>query len=83
MDVVKAVCKCRNFSEDDLVIGVRQAPLETWGCGTWMGAMLLLILSGGTLLPFMIGYIIARNYFHPDYRCQFCNAKIEPKQFRA
>ncbi len=82
MDIIKAVCQCKDFSEEELVVGIREKLLENWSGWNWFFAILLVIISAGAILPFMLGWIVGGYYAFPVYRCQFCNRKIEKKDYR-
>jgi hypothetical protein len=79
MDVAKAVCKCKKMSEIDLVIAVRQRPIESWGCLTWIFNILMTLFTLGFWLFAVFGWVIASP---KEFRCQHCNRKIEKNQLR-
>ncbi len=83
MDTCKAVCWCKDMSESDHIVAIRQTPLEHWGFFTWISTILLVLVTGGGWLPFVVGWVLGRYWLSPTYRCQHCNAKIEKEQFRA
>ncbi len=81
-DAVRAVCKCRAFSEEDPVIGLRKKPLADWGAGTWTFVILLVLVTGGGAIAFVFGWVMGGYWLNPVYRCQVCAADIDKKQFR-
>ncbi len=84
MDMVKAVCECKNMSETDLVVAVQQERfgfIDKWGFLIWVAVFVLTLLTGGFWLVFIIGYHFD-DIVKPKYYCNQCNAVIQPKQFR-
>lgn len=82
--MIKAVCKCKNMSEDDLVVAVRRERfyfIEEWGVLIWIMVALLTFLTGGFWLLFIVGYHY-EDIFKPKYYCNQCGAMIPAKQFR-
>jgi len=46
LNIIKAVCECKNTSEDDLIVAVRCERfyfLETWDIWIWTGVVILSI----------------------------------------
>ena len=82
MDTMKAVCECKKRSEDDLVLAIRQQPIQGWGCLTWIIVMFLVLATAGGALPFILVWVFGGYWLTPTYRCQHCNAKIEKQAFR-
>jgi len=83
MDAVKAVCKCKKMSETETVIAVKQGVTSNWGCLTWLFNAFMLLITLGFWAFFMGGWIVGKMIGDPEYRCQFCNAVVRKKQFRA
>ena len=83
MDSTKAVCECKNFSESDKVIAIRQKPLETWGLFSWTFVLLLVLGTGGGAFPFVLGWVLGGYWLNPTYRCQFCRKAVNKNQFRS
>ena len=84
MNMVKAVCECKNMSEDDLVIAVQRerfAFIDNWTLWIWFAVVVLTLLTGGFWLVFIVGYHFD-DIFRPKYYCNQCDAIISPKQFR-
>jgi len=84
MNMVKAVCECKNMSEDDLVIAVQRerfAFVDQWTPWIWIAAIGLTLLTGGFWLLVIAGYHFD-DILRPKYYCNHCDATIPPKQFR-
>ena len=84
MNMVKAVCECKNMSEDDLVIAVQRerfAFIDEWTLWIWLAVAVLTLLTGGFWLVFIVGYHFD-DIFRPKYYCNQCDTVISPKQFR-
>ncbi len=84
MNMVKAVCECKNMSEDDLVVAVRRERfyfIEEWGILIWIMVAILTLLTGGFWLLFIAGYHYA-DLLKPKYYCNLCDVEIPSKQFR-
>ena len=84
MDAIRAVCKCKDYSENELVLAVKRTSFQfitEWGFFTILFVITLTILTGGLWLAVILGWkldeIIGNNY-----SCQFCNTKIDKKNFR-
>jgi hypothetical protein len=85
MDTIKAVCKCKDFSEDDLVIAVKRSSfqfIKEWGFFTELMVVILTIATGGAWLFFVLGYK-SNEIIGTKYSCQYCDAIIEKKNFRS
>ena len=82
MDAINAVCECRGRNEADLVLGIRKKPTEGWGAFKWLGLGCLLIATGGTLLPFIFGWVMLPYWLDPTYLCQHCGSEIEKQDYR-
>lgn len=82
MKTVKAVCNCKNFNENDLVIAVKEKPAERWGCLLWSINSFLVLITWGSWFTVLGGYYIFGYFLLPTYLCQFCNSEIEKNQFR-
>lgn len=82
MDIVKATCKCKHNSEKELVVAIREKPLERWGCLAWLFNLFLLFVTWGGWFPFIAGWVLGKYFLMPAYRCQFCNTKLSREQFR-
>ena len=84
MNMVKAVCECKNMSEDDLVVAVQRERfgfISEWTLWIWIVVTILSLLTGGFWLLFIVGYHYA-DILKPKYHCNQCNAEIPSKQFR-
>ena len=84
MNMVKAVCTCKNMSEDDLVVAVkaeRFAFVDRWKSWTWVLVIVFTFLTGGFWLLFIVGCHF-EDVFRPKYHCSQCDVVILPKQFR-
>ncbi len=84
MNMVKAVCECKNMSEDDLVVAVRRERfsfIDDWGVLIWIMVAILTLLTGGFWLLFIAGYHFG-DILKPKYHCNLCDAVIPSKQFR-
>ena len=84
MNMVKAVCECKNMSEDDLVVAVSRERfyfIEEWGVLIWVMVFILTLLTGGFWLLFIVGYHYG-DILKPKYHCNLCDAEIPSKQFR-
>jgi len=82
--MIKAVCTCKDMSEDDLVVAVRDerfAFLDKWKLGIWVMVVVLTFLTGGFWMLFIVGYHF-EDIFKPKYHCSQCDVVIQPKQFR-
>ena len=82
--MVKAVCECKNMSEDDLIIAVQRerfAFIDEWTLWIWLAVAVLTLLTGGFWLVFIGGWHFD-DIFRPKYYCNQCDAVISPKQFR-
>ncbi len=84
MNMVKAVCECKDMSETDLIVAVQNERfgfIDIWGFWTWASVFILTLLTGGFWLFFVAGYHF-NDIVRPKYYCNQCNAVIPPKQFR-
>lgn len=84
MDMVKAVCNCKNISENDLVVAVKRERfyfLEEWSSLIWIMVVILALLTGGFWLLFIAAYHY-KDILEPKYYCNQCDAVIPLKQFR-
>lgn len=84
MSSMKAVCKCKGYVEDNLVVPIKSGPLDftkEWGGWTMFGFWVFLLASGGVWFFIVLAWNI-QWIFSPPYFCQFCNEKIENSQFR-
>lgn len=81
MKTVKAVCNCKNFNENTLVIAVKESPAERWGCLLWSINLFLVLITWGGWLT-ILGIYVIYKYLSPTYLCQFCNSEIVKNQFR-
>ena len=82
MDSIKAVCQCKELSENEQVLAIRKYPLEDWGFWSWSINVSLLIMTGGGWAPFLIGWVLGGYFLTPTYKCQFCGKKIEKENYR-
>jgi len=83
MDAVKAICKCKQLSETEPVLAIKEKPLESWGFFTWIITIILVVVTAGGWLPFVIGWVLGSYFLAPTYRCQYCKSNIDKDQFRA
>ena len=84
MNIIKAVCECKNMSEDNPVVAVqseRFSFIDKWGLLLWILVFILTLLTGGFWLLFIVGYHFD-DIFRPKFYCNQCNAVIYPNQFR-
>ena len=84
MNIVKAVCSCKNSLEDDLVVAVQRERflfLDAWSLWIWIGAVLLTLMTGGFWLLAIVGYHFD-DIFRPKFYCSQCDRIVEHKQFR-
>ncbi len=84
MQIVKAVCECKKMSEDDLVVAVQRERfsfINKWSIWTWVGVVLLTLLTGGFWLLIIAGYHL-NDLIRPQYYCSQCERLIPPSQFR-
>ena len=85
METIKAVCECKNLSEDHLVISVKKERfdfIDGWGIFKWLLVLLLSILTAGVwilvILVWKSGEIV-----NPKYYCSQCKNRIPENQFRS
>ena len=81
---MKAVCNCKNNSENDLVIVIRKERLsffEKWSGGDWFGFWILALLTGGVWFLFVFGYY-SGYILDPPSACQFCDEEIPNENLR-
>ncbi|PFG11432.1 MULTISPECIES: STM3941 family protein [unclassified Marinobacter] len=84
MEIITAVCGCKELTEQNLVIAVKRERLgflEEWGSFTWLGVIASLIVTGGTWIFFILGFH-AGDILNPKYMCNQCRTTILPVQFR-
>ncbi len=84
MNMVKAVCECKNMSEDDLVIAVQRerfAFIDGWSGWIWVAVVVLALLTGGFWLLGIIGFHFD-DIFRPKFHCNQCDTIIVSRQFR-
>ncbi len=84
MNMVKAVCECKDFSEDDLVVAIQRrrfAFLDTWGFWIWLGVFILILMTGGFWIVVVLVYHFD-EIIRPKYYCSQCDEIVLPKQFR-
>ena len=82
--MVKAVCECKNDSEDDLVVAVQKnrfSFINDWSIWVWIGVVLMAMLTGGFWLLVIVGYHFS-DIFDPKYYCSQCERLVTSKQFR-
>src|SRR5690554_4394135 len=85
MQIISAVCQCRDFSEDNKVVAIKQnrfAFVEEWGVFIWIAALLMVFITGGFWIFLILGWHLG-DVLNPIYTCNQCNAEIQPKQFRS
>jgi hypothetical protein len=84
MSMVKAVCKCKDMSEDDLAVAIKEerfAFIQKWGFWTWVFVIMLTLLTGGIWLLFIAIYYF-KDILNPKYICNQCSRSVSPNQFR-
>jgi len=84
MNTIKAVCECRNMSEDDLVVAVQRDRfkfLDDWSVLIWIGVVIMVFVTGGFWLVGILAYHF-NDIFRPQYYCSQCEQLVLPKQFR-
>jgi hypothetical protein len=80
----KAVCACKDCSEQDNVVAVRESRFAffgKWGFFSWIFNFIVVLVFPGI----WIGAIIGWNFnaiFYPKYKCNQCGAELETKNFR-
>ena len=82
--MVKAVCECKNMSENDLIVAVKRERfyfIEKWGILIWIMVAVLTLLTGGFWLLFVLGYHF-EDILKPKYYCNQCGALIHLDQYR-
>jgi len=84
MSMVKAVCECKNNSEDDLVVAIQKDRfffINDWSIWIWLGITFIVIVTGGFWLFVIVGYHFS-DIFNPQYYCSQCERLVASKQFR-
>ena len=84
MNMIQAVCECKNMSETDLVIALKDEPFSfigKWSLWTWIAVFILTLLTGGFWLAVIFG-VHLKDIVKPKYRCNQCGRDIDPQQFR-
>lgn len=84
MNTIQAICECKNMSESDLVVAVKDEPfnfIASWSLWTWIAVFMLTLLTGGIWLAVIFG-VHLNDIIKPKYRCNQCNRDIHPQQFR-
>ncbi len=84
MNTIKAVCECRNMSEDNLIVAVQRDRfkfLDNWTILIWVGVVLMTLLTGGFWLVGIVSYHF-NDIFRPLYYCSQFERLVLPKQFR-
>ena len=85
MNTIKAICECKDFSEDDLVLAVKRTRfqwLTEWGVFKTLLTGVLILGTGGIWLCVVLGWK-ASEIISPNYNCQFCNQIIDKQHFRS
>ncbi|RLA66636.1 MAG: hypothetical protein DRQ78_03895 [Epsilonproteobacteria bacterium] len=84
MNMIQAICECKNMSEADFVIAVKDEPfsfIDKWGFWTWFVVFVLTLITSGIWLAVIFGAHLI-EILNPKYRCSQCNRDISPQQFR-
>jgi hypothetical protein len=84
MSSIKAICDCKDNSEDELVVVIqldRGGFFDRWGGPEWVLAVVLTIATGGGWIWVILGWNMSW-ILNPPYVCQFCGEEIENSQFR-
>ncbi len=84
MNTIKAVCECKNMSEEDLIVAVQRDRfrfLDEWSILTWIGVVIMMLITGGIWLIVVMVYHF-NDIFRPKYYCSQCEQLVSPKQFR-
>ena len=84
MSIVKAICDCKDRSEDDLVLAIKQGRFSwfnDWGFFKIMVTLILLLATDGIWIFFVLGWKLS-HIVDPPFLCQFCDSKIEKEQLR-
>ncbi len=84
--MVKAVCECKEFSEDNLVIALKRSRFQfitEWSALTSLMAIILILLTGGVWIGAIIGYKFSEIMGSNEHNCQFCNSVLNNKSLRA
>ena len=85
MEVVNAVCACKNMNERNLVLAISDGSFDfakRWGLLTWLAFLVLSFVTGGIWL-IAVGLWHVNDIAWPKYRCQFCRREIPKSQVRA
>jgi hypothetical protein len=61
MDTVAAICKCKSLSENNLVVAVREKPLESWGFFAWTFNIFMLVVTLGGWFLFALGWVMGED----------------------
>lgn len=80
--VLRGTCECRNYSEEDLVILIKEKLFQRWGCLLWAINGCLVLISHGTWIIVLIIWGLWKYFVLSQYICQFCDNRISKKQFR-
>ena len=84
MQTIKAVCECKNMSEEDQVVAVQRDRfkfLDDWSVLIWIGVVIMTLITGGFWLIGILTYHF-NDILRPQYYCSQCERLVFPKQFR-
>jgi len=76
MDIIKAICKCRDMDEGNIVLAIkpgRFAFIEKWGFFTWLNVSILVSATRSVWIAAIIGWHFG-DIFNPKYHCNQCDA---------
>ena len=85
MNTIKAICECKDFSEDDLVLAVKRTRfqwLTEWGVFKVLLTGFLILVTVGIWLVVVLSWKLD-EIIRPDYNCQFCDQILDKKQVRS
>jgi hypothetical protein len=85
MSVLNAVWTCKHMDENNKVLAIQDGPFHfvmRWGGLTWVGFVLLTLITGGIWLLIVLFYHRS-DLVSPRFRCQFCHAAIPTENLRS
>lgn len=84
MNTIQAICECKDMSENDLIIAVKDEPfsfIDKWNLWIWIAVLIFTLLTSGFWLAVILGAHL-KDIVKPKYRCNQCGRDIYPQQFR-
>ncbi len=96
MMMKKAICKCKNWDEDDLVLAMPKqyedgafSEAMDWSGWTWFWLIVMLLATKGGWIAIVVGWVVGKTYKITQDRksgavdvCQFCDTDIDNSQYR-